>query len=39
MSVIAASAGYRLQRPEKHFMLRTGVGVPESFYFGLGWSF
>ncbi|MEN2283085.1 hypothetical protein AAGF08_13160 [Algoriphagus sp. SE2] len=37
--VIAASAGYRLQRPGKHFMLRTGLGFPESLYFGLGWSF
>ncbi|SIN76250.1 hypothetical protein [Algoriphagus halophilus] len=37
--VISFSTGYRLQKPGKHFMLRTGVGLPESIYFGLGWSF
>ena len=37
--IIAASAGYRMQKPGKHFMFRTGIGFPESLYFGLGWSF
>lgn len=37
--IIAASTGYRMQKPGKHFMLRAGIGVPESLYFGLGWSF
>ncbi len=36
---VSASTGYRMQKPGKHFMLRAGVGLPESLYFGLGWSF
>ncbi|MEB2775875.1 hypothetical protein SYJ56_11195 [Algoriphagus sp. D3-2-R+10] len=37
--IFSGSMGYRLQKPGKHFILRTGVGYPEALYFGLGWGF
>jgi hypothetical protein len=36
---VAATLGYRLQRPGKGFMFRTGLALPESLYIGLGFSF
>ncbi len=36
---VVLNAGYRLQSPDKHFILRTGVGTPEGLYFSLGYSF
>ncbi|MBN3582162.1 hypothetical protein JYB64_07165 [Algoriphagus aestuarii] len=36
---IAATIGYRHQKPERHFILRTGLALPESIYLGIGWSF
>lgn len=31
--------GWRMQKPEKHFVLKMGVGVPELLYLGVGLSF
>jgi hypothetical protein len=39
MLPVAFNIGYRLQKPGKGFMLRTGVAFPETLYLGLGWSF
>lgn len=39
MPLVSFATGYRLQKPGRHFMLRAGVGIPESIYFGMGWSF
>ena len=36
---LSGLVGYRLQKPEGHFVFRTGVGWPEAFYLGLGVSF
>jgi hypothetical protein len=36
---VAATLGYRLQRPGKGFMFRTGLALPESLYLGVGFSF
>ncbi|MBL7874356.1 MAG: hypothetical protein JNL53_01755 [Cyclobacteriaceae bacterium] len=36
---LSVSIGYRIQKPNGHFILRTGAGWPEGFYFGLGVSF
>ena len=36
---IAATFGYRLQRPERHFLFRAGLAIPETIYVGIGWSF
>jgi len=38
-SPLAATAGYRLQKPGSRFMFRTGIAYPESFYIGIGFSF
>lgn len=35
----AANIGWRIQDPNKKFIFRLGVGVPEPLYFGLGFSF
>ena len=35
----AGNIGWRVQKPEKHFVFRMGVGVPELLYLGLGLSF
>ena len=36
---LSGSIGYRIQKPDGHFIFRTGVGWPEALYFGLGVSF
>lgn len=36
---LSGSVGYRIQKPNGHFIFRTGVGWPEALYFGLGVSF
>ena len=36
---VAATLGYRIQKPNGHFIFRTGVGWPEAVYVGLGGSF
>lgn len=36
---LSGSIGYRIQKPNGHFIFRTGVGWPEALYFGLGVSF
>lgn len=36
---VAFGLGYRLQKPGKPFMLRTGIAFPETLYFGMGLSF
>jgi len=36
---LSATIGYRIQKPQGHFIFRTGVGWPETLYFGLGLSF
>lgn len=36
---IAANVGWRIQKPGNHFIFRLGAGLPESIYFGLGFSF
>jgi len=33
------SIGYRMQKPNGHFIFRTGVGWPEALYIDLGVSF
>ena len=35
----AASVGYRRQKPGGHSVFRTGLGSPEFFYIGWGYSF
>ena len=35
----ALNIGYRFQKPMGGFVFRTGMGIPESIYFGLGYSF
>jgi len=36
---VAFNFGYRHQKPGKSFMYRTGIGFPETIYFGMGLSF
>lgn len=36
---LSGSIGYRMQKPNSHFIFRTGVGWPEALYIGLGTSF
>ena len=36
---IAATIGYRIQKPKGHFVFRTGLGWPEAIYFGVCVSF
>jgi len=36
---LPGSIGNRIQKPNGHFIFRTGVGWPEALYFGLGLSF
>jgi hypothetical protein len=36
---LSGSIGYRIQKPDGHFIFRTGVGWPEAVYIGLGVSF
>lgn len=38
-SPLSGSIGYRFQKPDGHFIFRTGVGWPEALYVGLGVSF
>lgn len=33
------SAGYRLQKPDGHFIFRTGIGYFQGLYVGVGYSF
>ncbi|MBK8292066.1 MAG: hypothetical protein IPK96_15185 [Flammeovirgaceae bacterium] len=33
---LSVSIGYRKQKPNGHFIFRTGLGWPEGLYFGLG---
>jgi hypothetical protein len=35
----SGSIGYRIQKPNGHFIFRTGLGWPEALYLGLGASF
>lgn len=35
----SGNIGWRIQKPDKHFVFRMGVGVPELLYFGLGLSY
>ena len=35
----AANIGWRIQDPNKKFIFKLGVGLPELLYFGLGFSF
>ena len=35
----AANIGWRIQEPNKKFIFKLGVGLPEFLYFGLGFSF
>lgn len=35
----SGTIGWRLQKPGKHFVLRSGISWPEGLYFGLGRSF
>jgi len=35
----AGAVGYRYQKPGGHFVLRTGVAFPESFYVSVGFCF
>lgn len=36
---VAFGFGYRHHKPGKPFMIRTGIGFPETIYFGMGLSF
>ena len=36
---LSGSIGYRMQKPNGHFIFRTGVGWPEALYIDLGVSF
>lgn len=36
---LSGSIGYRIQKPDGHFIFRTGLAWPEALYFGLGKSF
>ena len=36
---LSGSIGYRIQKPNSHFIFRTGVSWPEALYVGLGVSF
>ncbi len=33
------SAGYRMQKIDGHFLLRAGISLPETVYFGIGFAF
>lgn len=33
------NVGYKYQKPNKHWVLKTGVGFPKVFYFGCGYAF
>ena len=35
----AVNIGWRIQDPNKNFIFKLGVGLPEFLYFGLGFSF
>jgi len=36
---LSGSIGYRIQKPDGHFIFRTGMGWPEALYLGFGVSF
>lgn len=33
------SVGWRFQKPDDHFIIRVGASLPESIYFGVGYTF
>ena len=35
----SGNVGWRIQKPDGHFIFRMGLGLPETFYFGFGFSF
>lgn len=38
-TLLSGSIGYRTQKPDGHFIFRTGVSWPETLYLGFGVSF
>jgi hypothetical protein len=38
-SPFTTNIGWRIQKPNKNFILRLGIGLPEGVYCGLGFSF
>lgn len=38
-TLIATAIGYRFQKPHGGFVFRTGLGIPEGIYLGIGFAF
>lgn len=35
----ALTIGYRYHHPDAHLIIRSGIGVPEGIYLGIGWRY